>query len=148
MMAPFFFTLGLANAVCLIVVFAVRRRRLELVERYGWLYLLLAVPAVLGLAIAYLEASPVQYPVFLGIFLGFLALEGLYDWVLKVSFRETMDWRLLVPYVALYVSSSYGFVVMPWKDLSPAAGVVMLVLTVGQFLLNALTHLPQRRQVS
>ena len=47
--------------------------------------------------------------------LAFLAVEGLYDWVLKFPLRETKDWRLLVPYVALYIASSYGFVVMPWK---------------------------------
>lgn len=37
MMAPFFFVLGLVNSVCLIIVFVLRRRRLDLVQRFGWL---------------------------------------------------------------------------------------------------------------
>jgi hypothetical protein len=50
-----------------------------------------------------------------------------------------MDWRMLVPCVALYVSSSYAFVVMVWKE-SVQGGLLMLVLTVGQIVANALTH--------
>jgi len=119
MVAPFF-ALGLDDAVSLIAVFVVRRKRLDLVARSGWLYLLLAGPTVLGMVIAYREASPVQYPVFLGIFLGFLSLEALYDWVLKLPFRATMDWRLLAP----------------------------LVIAVAQFVLNAVTHGPRRRRSS
>ncbi len=139
-MAPFFFALGLADNVCLILVFVLRKRRLDLVQRYGWLYLGLAIPTVYGLVLAQQEGSLVQYAVFLAIFLAFLWIEALYDWVLKVPFRESMDWRLLVPYVALYISSSYGFVVMTWRYYSVAAGVLLLVLTVAQFLTNALSH--------
>lgn len=139
-MAPFFLALAVANNVCLILVFMARKRRLDLVERYGWLYLGLALPAVYGIVLAQQEGSPGQYTVFLVIFLAFLAVEGLYDWVLRLPFRESMDWRLLVPYVALYVASSYGFVVMPWRYHSTPAGVVVLVLTVAQFAANAATH--------
>jgi hypothetical protein len=140
MMAPFFFALGLVNAVCLILVFILRKRRLDLVQRYGWVYLGLALPTVYGLVLARQEGSPEQYTIFLAIFLAFLVVEGLYDWVLKVPFRESMDWRLLVPYVALYVASCYGFVVMSWKFLSIGAGILLLVLTVAQVVANAVTH--------
>jgi hypothetical protein len=136
---PVFFGLGVANALALLVVFVLRAPRLDLVERFGWLYLLLAVPAVWALVLARQENAPVQYTVFLVIFLGFLVIEALYDWVLRVPFREKPDWRILAPYVALYVSSSYGFVVMTWKE-SVAAGAVVLVLTVAQVAANALTH--------
>jgi hypothetical protein len=136
---PVFFGLGVANALALLVVFVLRARRLDLVERFGWLYLLLAVPAVWALVLAHQEHAPVQYTVFLAIFLGFLAIEALYDWVLRIPFREKPDWRVLTPYVALYVSSSYGFVVMTWKE-SVAAGIVILVLTVVQVAANAMTH--------
>ncbi|MFZ1410736.1 MAG: hypothetical protein WAS07_04720 [Micropruina sp.] len=140
MMAPFFFALGLVNSVCLIIVFVLRRRRLDLVQRFGWLYLGLVIPTAYGLVLAQLERSRVEYTIFLVIFLAFLAVEALYDWVLKLPFRETMDWRLLVPYVALYIASSYGFVVMPWRFYSLAAGVLMLVLAVVQVLANVVTH--------
>ncbi len=44
-----------------------------------------------------------------------------------------------MPYVALYISSTYGFVVMVWKESVPG-GLLMLALAVGQVLANALTH--------
>ena len=76
---------------------------------------------------------------FLAIYLAFLALEAVYDWVLRVPFRDSMDWRLLVPYVALYVSSSYGFIVMTWRE-SALRGLLVLVLTLAQLVANGLTH--------
>ena len=139
MLEPLFFSLGVANSLALTVIFVLRGRRLDLVQRFGYLYLLLAIPAAYGIVLVLQEEKPAQYAIFLSIFLAFLAIEALYDWVLKIPFREHMDWRLLVPYVALYVSSSYGFVVMVWKE-SVQGGVLMLVLTVVQILANALTH--------
>ena len=139
MVEKVFFTLGIVNNLALLLVFVLRARRLDLVTRFGWVYLLLGVPAVWAIVLAVQEGAPVQYPVFLTIYLAFLAVEGLYDWVLKLPFREHPDWRLLVPYVALYVSSCYGFVVMAWRE-STAAGLLMLALTLAQVLANALTH--------
>lgn len=136
----FFFFLGLVSSVCLIIGFVLRRRRLDLVQRFGWLYLGLALPAMYGFVLAQQEGSRGEYAIFLAIFLTFLAVEGLYDWVLRLPFRETMDWRLLLPYVELYVASSYGFMVMPWRFYSIAAGLVMLVLTVVQFSAHVMTH--------
>lgn len=140
MMAPFFFALGLVNNICLIIVFVLRRRRIDIVQRFGWLYLGLAIPTVHGLVLAQREGGRGEYTIFLAIFLAFLAMEGLYDWVLKLPFRETMDWRLLLPYVALYIASSYGFVVMSWRFYSVVAGILMMVLTVAQLVANAVTH--------
>jgi hypothetical protein len=139
MLEPLFFALGVVNNLALIVIFVLRGRRLELIQRFGWLYLLLAIPTTYALVLVQQEGKPAQYTIFLSIFLAFLALEALYDWVLKIPFRELRDWRLLVPYVALYLSSSYGFVVMVWKDSVPG-GLVMMALTVVQILANALTH--------
>ena len=139
MLESFFFALGLVNSVALIAIFVVRGRRLDLIQRFGWLYLLLAAPATYALVLVQQERKATQYTIFLVIFLAFLAIEALYDWVLKIPFREHMDWRLLVPYVALYISSSYGFVVMVWKESMPG-GVLMLSLAVVQVVANAWTH--------
>lgn len=142
MLETLFFALGLVNSVALIVIFVVRGRRLDLVQRFGWLYLLLAAPATCALFLAQQERKPTQYTIFLALFLAFLAIEALYDWILKIPFREHMDWRLLVPYVALYISSSYGFVVMVWKE-STTEGILMLTLAAVQVVANAWTH-PRR----
>lgn len=142
MLEPFFFALGLVNNLALFVIFILRGRRLDLIQRYGWLYFLLGIPTIYAIILASQEHKPVQYTIFLALYLAFLAVEALYDWILKVPFREKMDWRLLVPYVALYISSSYGFVVMVWKE-SIAGGLLMLSVTVGQLIANAMTH-PRR----
>lgn len=139
MVESFFFGLGLANSLCLIAIFLTRRWNMAVLEKVGWLYLLLAVPAVYGIVLVQQERAAVQYTIFLGIFLAFLMIEALYDWILKIPFRETMDWRVLAPYVALYISSTYGFVVMPWRVSLPQ-GIIMLVLFAVQLLANVLTH--------
>ena len=42
-------------------------------------------------------------------------------------------------FLALYVSSSYGFVVMVWKESMPR-GILMLALAVVQIVANTRTH--------
>ena len=42
--------------------------------------------------------------------MAFLAIEALYDWILKIPFREKMDWKQLTPYVALAVPSTVALV--------------------------------------
>lgn len=140
MLEPFFFALGLVNNVLLILIFLIRTDRLDLLQQFGWLYVLLAIPAIYAIFLVQKEKKTARYTIFLVIFLAFLAIEVLYDWLLKIPFRETMDWRLLVPYVALYVSMNYGFVVMPWKYYSSKAGIISLGLLVIQLIANISTH--------
>jgi hypothetical protein len=140
MLETFFFALGLLNNVLLILIFLVRRSHLDLLQRTGWLYFLLAIPAIYAIFLVQKEQKTPRYTVFLVIFLAFLAIEFLYDWLLKIPFRKTMDWRLLVPYVALYVSMNYGFVVMSWKYYSSQAGMLLLGLFIVQIIANMFTH--------
>ncbi len=140
MLEPFYFALGLVNSVFLILIFLIRKNHLDLLQRIGWTYLLLAIPAIYAIFLVQQEQKSPRYTIFLGIFLAFLAIEALYDWILKIPFRETMDWRLLVPYVALYISSNYGFVVMTWKYYSVPYGIILLVLFVIQIIVNIVTH--------
>ncbi len=79
------------------------------------MYFLLAIPDIYAIILVQREQQTQRYTIFLGIFLAFPAIELLYDWILKIPFRETMDWKLLVPYLALNFSMNYGFVVMTWK---------------------------------
>jgi hypothetical protein len=91
MLQVYFFILGLVNSVFLILLFLVRKNRLDLVNRFGWIYFLLAVPAAYGIFLVHQENETVRYSIFLGIFLAFLLVEWLFDYVLKVNFRE--NWR-------------------------------------------------------
>ena len=140
MLEPIFFTLGLLNSGFLIAIFLIRKNHLALLRRIGWAYFLLAIPAIYAIFLVQQEQKSVRYTIFLGIFLAFLAIEALYDWILKIPFRENMDWKLLVPYVALYISMNYGFVMMVWKYDSLIGGIIMLCLFVIQIAINLITH--------
>jgi hypothetical protein len=140
LLEPLFFALGLANNVVRIFIFLLRKNHFALLQRIGWVYFLLAFPAIYAILIVQQEQKISQYTVFLGIFLAFLAIEALYDWILKIPFREKMDWKLLVPYVALYISMNYGFMVMVWKYYSLIGGIIMFGLFVIQIIANIITH--------
>jgi hypothetical protein len=142
MLEPFFFALGLVNNVFLIFIFLIRKDHLALLRRIGWVYFLLAIPAIYAIFLVQQEQKTPRYTIFLGIFLAFLAVEALYDWILKIPFREKMDWKQLVPYVALYISMNYGFVVMAWKYYSLTGGIILLGLFIIQIIINTVTHPP------
>ena len=140
MLEPLFFTLGLLNNVFLIFIFLIRKNHLALVQKIGWLYFFLAIPAIYAIFLVQQEQKTQRYTIFLGIFLAFLAIEALYDWILKLPFREKMDWKLLAPYVALYISMNYGFVVMVWRYYSVIGGIIMAGLFVIQIIANIVSH--------
>jgi hypothetical protein len=140
MLETFFFALGLVNNGFLIFIFIVRKNHLALLRRIGWAYFLLAIPAIYAIFLVQQEQKTPRYTIFLVIFLAFLAIEALYDWILKIPFREEMDWKPLVPYVALYISMNYGFVVMTWKYYSLTGGIILLGLFVVQIIVNIVTH--------
>ena len=143
MLEPLFLALGLANDVLLIAVFVLRANpdRMGVLRRVGIVYLLLAIPAALTIYVAAREGGAMRHIIFLLIFLAFLAIEGLYDFLLELSFRTDprRNWKLLVPYLALYWAMNYGFVVMPWRA-SRVWGIVMLALFVVQIVANIVTH--------
>lgn len=141
MLERYFFILGLVNSLMLIAIFLLRRKRLDLVQRFGWIYLLLAVPAVYGIFLVAQEQAPIQYSIFLGIFLAFLMMEWLLDHVFKINFRENWrkNWMWLVPYLMLYYAMNYGFVVMPWRS-NLIWGLVMMSLFVVQIITNIRSH--------
>jgi len=141
MLEVFFFILGLANSIFLILLFLVRKNRINLLYRFGWIYFLLAIPAVYGIFLVHQENETVRYTIFLGIFLAFLLIEWLYDYVFKINFRENWkkNWKWLVPYLGLYYAMNYGFVVMPWKT-SLTWGFIMLGLFIVQIIVNLRSH--------
>jgi len=141
MLELFFFVLGIVNSTLLILIFLIRRNRLDLLRRIGWVYLLLAIPAVYGIFLVIQEQKTVRYSIFLGIFLAFLVIEWLFDYVLKINFRENwkQNWKWILPYLALYYMMNYGFIVMPWKASLPW-GFVMLGLFIIQIITNLRSH--------
>jgi hypothetical protein len=141
MLEIYFFILGVVNSALLIFIFLIRKNKLALLKRIGWVYLLLAIPAVYGIFLAVQEQKSVRYSIFLMIFLVFIAIEWLFDHVLKFNFRENWkkNWKWLIPYLALYYAMNYGFVVMPWKT-NLLWGLVMLGLFIIQIITNLRSH--------
>jgi hypothetical protein len=141
MLEPYFFALGIVNSVFLIFIFLIRKDKLTVLRRIGWVYLLLAIPAIYGIVLVIQEQKTIRYSIFLGIFLAFLFLEWLYDYVLKINFRENLrkNWKWVVPYLGLYYAMNYGFVVMPWKT-SLVWGLIMLGLFIIQIITNLRSH--------
>ena len=111
-------------------------------QRVGRFYFLLAIPAVYGIFLVQQEHKAVQYSIFLGIFLAFLALEVFYDYILKIPFRENLKkyWKPAIPYLAFYYAMNYGFIVMVWKNYSKIGGIIMLGLFIVQIIVNISTH--------
>ena len=137
----YFFILGLVNSIVLIAIFLIRKNRLDLIQRFGWIYMLLSIPAIFGIFLAAQSGQFAQHGVFLVIFLAFLLVEWLYDYVFKTSFRQDIrkNWKAVTPYLALYYAMNYGFIVLPWKA-SIAWGLVMLGLFLVQLTANLRSH--------
>ena len=143
MFETFYFLLGVVNSLLLISIFLlVRYAKAAQVAVAGKVYLALAIPAVIGIVLAQQQQKPTQYTIFLRIFLAFLMLEGIYDFVLKVSFRE--NWQLLTPYLMLYWSMNYGFIVMTWKH-SKLQGGILLDLFIIQTIANIRSHTKEKK---
>ena len=115
---------------------------MTILQRVGKFYFLLAIPAVYEIFLVQQEHKAVQYSIFLGIFLAFLGLELIYDYILKIPFRENLKkyWKPAIPYLALYYAMNYGFVAMVWKNYSKIGGIIMLGLFIIQIIINVLTH--------
>ena len=143
MFENYYFILGVVNNIFLISIFlTVKFWGTSKVKVMGIAYLSLAAPSIYGVFIAQQLDMPAGYSIFLGIFTAFLLLEGLYEYVLKVPFRN--NWKLLVPYLMLYWSMNYGFVVMSWEN-SVGQGRIMLGLFIVQLIANILSHTKKKR---
>jgi len=149
MLEELFFVLGIINNLFLIYIFLIRKK-ITILQRVGKFYFILAIPAVYEIFLVQKEHKAVQYIIFLGIFLTFLALEFLYDYILKIPFRENFKkyWKPVIPYLAFYYAMNYGFVVMVWKNYSKIGGVIMLGLFIIQIIVNILTHSPFHKRIN
>ena len=149
MLEELFFALGIVNNLFLIYIFLIREK-MTILQRVGKFYFLLAIPAVYGIFLVQQEDKTVRYSIFLGIFLAFLALEFLYDYILKIPFRENIKkyWKQAIPYLVLYYAMNYGFVVMVWKNYSKIGGAIMLGLFIIQIIVNMRTHFPFHKKIT
>lgn len=138
MFEELFFWTGIANSVLLIIIFSFRRAgNMKAMKICGYIYFLLAIPAIYAIILGATSGKPFAYTVFLGIFIAYLVIECIYDFILKIDFRK--KWYLLAPYLLLFIPMNYGFIVMPWKE-SLVKGVIMAGLFIIQTILNLVSH--------
>lgn len=149
MISLYYFILGLLNSLLLIVIFFLRKHKLDLVKRYNWIYLLLGIPGLIGIYLSVTEDGTIQYLIFLIIFMAFLFLEWLLDYVMKLDFRDNFKDNLawVIPYLSLYYAMNYGFIVMPWKT-HLSLGIVMLCLFIVQIIVNIWSHPKQKQTIT
>jgi hypothetical protein len=139
----FYFILGIVNNFFLIAIFLFAKfSKISILKGLGIAYIWLVFPSTYAIFIAQQLHKPVQYSIFLGIFIAFLLLEGLYEYILKLPFRK--NWKLLTPYLMLYWSMNYGFVVMAWKN-SVYQGSVILGLFIIQLVANLASHVKKEQ---
>ncbi|MHB1314220.1 MAG: hypothetical protein ACYCX2_01895 [Christensenellales bacterium] len=135
-----YFAIGAAHNILLSIVFAFRKAGNERAMRAaGYAYFLLGIPAAAALALAAVLGRQANYMIFLAIFIAYLILEYLFDFLLKIPFRR--NWKLLLPYLALYFAANYGFFAMAWKY-SLVQGMIIGALLAVQLVLNMLSHAP------
>ena len=65
MLEPFFFALGLVNSGFLIFIFLIRKNHLALLQRIGWVYFFLAIPAIYAIFLVQQEQKTPRYTIFL-----------------------------------------------------------------------------------
>jgi len=132
---------GFLNNLLLILIFYLRfkgyEKNKDLTKKIGYFYLGLAPFAIIIWVLSVINQRPSSNGIFCAIFLLYLGVEALFDFILKIDFRSI--WYLLIPYLILYYIVNYGIVVMIWAE-STTWGIVMLVLWIIQLILNGISH--------
>lgn len=78
--------------------------RPDLERIIGMVFQFLAIPAIVAL----IGVGALWMRIYLGIFLAFLVMELILDYILKIPFRKNR--RTLAPYLILYLLSFWGFI--------------------------------------
>lgn len=142
MLKELFWILSFANNFFLIAIFHIRAGgNFTHVKQIGYYYLSLIIPTIVGIALTWVESDAATYRVFLILFALYLGLEWILDYKLQIDFRAdfSKNWKLLVPYLALYYMMNYGFIVLPWKD-NQWLGILLLILFIIQIIENIRSH--------
>ncbi len=125
--------------VCLIVLFAIRKSNLDLIMKYGWIFYLLSIPAVIvGLIML---RSGKDWSFWLGgfLFLVWAILGYVVEYRFGIQWRNPVVWSVLVPYVLLYL----GTIMFYWFPLGilgrPLWYIYGVLFALGTYL-NITSH--------
>lgn len=127
----------------LVIHFALRKWHFNTAMRFGWIVYALSIPAVALSLLFLLNGQP--WSLWLGGFLYLIwALFGyIVEYALKIEWRNSTRWSILVPYVILYL----GTVMFYWWPLaliSKPLWYVGAILFLAMTFLNVTSHQPRK----
>jgi len=132
---------GLLHNILLILIFFLRFKGFEKnkdkIQKIGYFYLGLTPFAIIVWILSVMNERPSSNGIFCAIFLIYIGLEALFDFILKIDFRSI--WYLAIPYICLYYIVNYGIAVMIWAESQPW-GIAILVLWLIQLIVNLISH--------
>jgi hypothetical protein len=135
------FALALIHNILLIFIFYVRKHADEThsaEKKIGFFYIPISfILATIALIWGIMDNLGGNFIVFVIIFMVYLIIETLLDFVLKTDFRSNI--KVAIPYVILYYMANYCVVMLVWLE-NITAGVVVLILMIIQYIMNAWSH--------
>jgi len=123
----------------LVIHFALRKWRFEIVQQHGWIFYALSLLAVIVSLTLLRGGKPVW--MWLGGFLYLVwAIFGyVIEYQLGIQWRNPPNWPVLVPYVSLYLATVM-FYWWPLGQLGRAYWYIAAVLFVISTILNLASH--------
>ena len=91
--------------VCLIALFAIRKSNLDLILKYGWIFYLLCIPALIISINMIRGGKPFSFWLAGFIFVVWAILGFTAEYVFKIQWRNPIVWAIFVPYVILYLGT-------------------------------------------
>jgi hypothetical protein len=125
--------------IALTVHFGVRKWRLDIAVRYGWIFYALGVPAAVASAFLLFGGKP--WTLWAGgvLFLAWAAFGFAVEYVVGVQWRAPIRWSVFIPYVVLYLATTMFYwwpLALVWKPLWYVFAALFLISTA----LNAISH--------
>ena len=125
--------------VALIVHFAIRKWAFGLIERYGWLFYTLSLPAAVVSLILLVAGQTWSFWLGGFIFLVWAIYGYAVEYVKRIEWRDPIRWPIFGPYVSLYLAT----VMFYWWPLAlirrPLWTVGAILFAIGT-VLNVVSH--------
>lgn len=91
--------------VCLTALFAIRKTNLELILKYGWVFYLLCIPALIVSFLMIRGGKPFSFQLAGFLFLAWAILGTVVEYFCKIEWRSPILWPIFIPYVLLYLGT-------------------------------------------
>ena len=125
--------------VCLIAHFSIRKANVTFILKYGWIFYLLCIPAVIVSILMLRNGKDWSFWIGGFIFLAWAIFGIVVEYVLGIRWRNPMVWPIFAPYVMLYLGTIM-FYWFPIGMLSRPLWYVYAVLFAVSTYLNITSH--------